>query len=272
MSLVTTDSASSLERRFVQRLIVTWQHPLSRAMFPVAVLEADTSAYSFEYLASARDVADFRPFIGFPSFDERYVAQELFPLFEERVMGSDRPDYERYVGELSLHARATPWEQLARSGGGSEGDTIQIYPAPVFEDGFWVCQFLVNGTRHLLRKSVETGDREYPAYARKGLETVLDDLKIGEPLEVVREPNNEFSETAMLVLTARDEPIGYVPNWLTEEVVDLYEDGLLRFTVEHVNEASAGWHLRVLSRLEISCDSEYQFFAGPTWALASQVA
>lgn len=131
-------------------LLVIWQQPSTRAMIPVGVLKFDGETYAFEYLLNVAHVAEFRPLLGFRDLTKRYESDELFPLFHERVMDPTRPDFVRVLDELSLDpASATPWEQLVRSGGSSEGDTLQVTPFPRESTEGWTCTALAAGVRYL---------------------------------------------------------------------------------------------------------------------------
>jgi hypothetical protein len=254
----------------VERLVVTWQHPETREVSPVGLLSWDGETYSFDYLKAAGDVPDFRLLLGFPELTEHYTSSELFPIFQERVLDPRRPDFERYVTDLRLDTReASPWEQLARSGGGSESDTLQIYPVPSFDGTGWIIRFLVNGIRHLATKSVDVHGAQKGSYSPADLEALLDSLEHGQPLRVFHEYSNAYSDTAILVLSLEDMPLGYVPNWLSKEILPMLDSDELHFFVDRVNAVSAGWHLRLLALLTIDKPSDYSFLEGDRWILAS---
>jgi hypothetical protein len=67
-----------LQRKFL-RMAVAWQHPTSRGVYPVGLLEYDGYLHRFRYLRTASNVPDFRPFVGFPELAKCYQSQELFP-------------------------------------------------------------------------------------------------------------------------------------------------------------------------------------------------
>lgn len=112
------------------RMLVVWQHPRSRSMEPVAILGRSVSGYTFRYLRRAREVSQFRPLLGFDDLDRGYHSDELFPIFDGRVMSDRRPDYRDYLHVLGLQADAGPWEQLSRSQGTQATDTLQLFPTP----------------------------------------------------------------------------------------------------------------------------------------------
>lgn len=238
------------------RLIVAWQHPESRAIQPVAVLDNEDGQFRFRYLERATSIADFRPFVGFPDLHRAYESPDLFPLFKQRVMNPRRPDYLRYVHSLDLPANATPWEQLARSGGQRVGDTIQLFPVPsVAEDGSTSCCFLVHGVRH----------RESADPAVRG---VIDELEPGDALHLVPDPTNPKNPRAILVATGSSTAVGWVPDLLLEYTYALRAPNL---TVEHVNREAESSHFRLLARMSGTVAPDFRPFVGPSWALASDL-
>lgn len=234
-------------------LLVIWQQPTSRAMIPVGVLTFDGETYTFVYLPNAADIAEFRPLIGFRDLSKTYESDELFPLFRERVLDPTRPDFFRVIDELSLDpASATPWEQLVRSGGASEGDTLQVIPFPRETSGGWMCTALVAGVRYLGKKSVETEHGVVQSYSGDELEIVLRGLEIGQQLKIVAEIGNTYNPEAQLLFTAAGELVGYVPDWLAKLMAPSLAAGIDgRAIIERVNGPSAGWHLRVLVNLHL---------------------
>jgi len=87
----------------MRTLYVAWQTPASiRAWFPIGRLDADVTHddYLFRYtegaLRAKREVG-FEPLPAFPIFKKRYESSELFPLFQNRVLGSNRRDFSEYL-------------------------------------------------------------------------------------------------------------------------------------------------------------------------------
>ena len=254
------------EQESISQLVVTWQHPILRDISPIGLLGFDGHEYSFAYLASAPDVVDFRPLLGFPDFERRYTSETLFQLFLQRAMDPRRPDFLRYVEDLGLSDDASPWEQISRSGGARGSDTLQLFPVPRFTGEGWTCYFLVHGTRHLLLKDVMVGESTHVKYSADELEQVLDSLSRGDNLQVEHEISNQFSKHALLATNVKGAPVGWVPNWLAAEVLQLQAGGLLSFEVDRVNPPEAGWHMRLVVKVVADCPEEYAFFTGPNWA------
>lgn len=229
-------------------LIVAWQHPSTRLIAPVGLLQhGPGERYRFRYLRCAADVEGFAPFLSFPEWERDYVSARLFPLFSQRVMSARRPDYQEFLRQLHLTEHASPWEQLARSEGRRTGDTVQVFPVPSVEsDGTTTCRFLVHGIRHV------TGGQ-------------LPHLTADEPLTLADDPANPVNPDAVHIIGPAGRPLGYVPDLLLEHLRAVQSVGAVRLVVEHVNGSDAPVHLRLLVRLEGMAPPSYQPMRGPRW-------
>ena len=92
--------------------------------FEVGFLTYDGSLYRLTYIRNALRIKDFRPLLGFAELHRSYSSPDLFPLFAQRAMDPRRPDYQRYIEHLGLEGDPGPWEQIARSQGCHQGDTL----------------------------------------------------------------------------------------------------------------------------------------------------
>jgi hypothetical protein len=230
------------------RLIVAWQHPETRLISAVGVLEAGFDhGYRFRYLRPAGKVPAFQPFLGFPELTAVYESARLFPFFAQRIMSDRRPDFPLYLRQLHLAEDASPWEQMARSEGRRTGDTVQLFPVPLVRpDGSTTCRFLVHGIRHVCGG-------------------VLPPLRPGEALTVLPEPTNPVNPEAVLVCSAVGERLGYVPDMLLDHLHVVARAGEFELAVEHVNGPEAPPHLRLLARLEGMAPPGYRPMTGPGW-------
>ncbi len=59
-----------------------------------------------------------------------YRSRWLFPMFAQRVLNPQRPDYSHWRDVLNLPADATPFESMARSEGHREGDAVLVTAPP----------------------------------------------------------------------------------------------------------------------------------------------
>jgi hypothetical protein len=247
-----------------RQLVVTWQHPLERTISPVGTLSFDGHSYRFHYLRNALQVKDFRPFLGFPDLRGHYHSDALFPLFAQRAMTPRRPDFTRWVERLGLLEDASPWEQIARSGGSRRGDTIQLFPVPTLADGRLECDFLVHGMRHIAYRDTALGD-DVVRITRDDLEVALSTLNPGDALHLRDEPTNVSNPLAILTTTQADVPLGWVPNLLVEELHRIPEHQGARVRALAVNSAEAGWHLRLLAHLSVAVPVGFEIFADDRW-------
>lgn len=254
---ILVDGRGEDDRSALSRLVVAWQHPQTRLISPVGMLDVETGRYRFRYFRRAMTTSDFRPFLGFREFEQTYFSNELFPLFQQRVMNPRRPDYERYIRSLNLPSDATPWDQLARSGGKRTGDTIQLFPVPIVRaDGSSCCRFLVHGVRHV--------EGNY----NPSVQQRIQDLHKGDFLQLVPEPDNVANPEALLITAEGNELLGWIPDLLLDYVHTLRESGPVELRVEHTNSSNAPYHFRLIVLAEGRVPAGYQPFAGPGWEFA----
>jgi hypothetical protein len=246
------------------RLVVAWQHPEERSIQPVGILARDENGYKFTYIRNALSVRDFRPLVGFENLYGSYHSEDLFPLFAQRAMDPRRPDYQRYVQNLGLEGDPSPWEQIARSQGRREGDTIQLFPEPVAEDGEIRCLFLVHGIRHA-HKGTKILNGTSVEVTREQVEAALNELHRGDELGIIPEPGNEKNPQAIVVMAAPLVPVGWVPDLIVEDLHRLMERARVTVTAERINGSDAPWHLRLLARLRAAPARDFRFFTGERW-------
>lgn len=201
----------------------------------MALPEGDDGEYVFRYRPPLP--GSFRPFSAFPDLSEQYRSRRLFPFFENRIMSPLRPDYEDYLSALGLSRdEATPFEMLARTGGGRATDTVQVVPEPVAEDGGRTEQlFLASGVRYH-----DTAD---------GL---VMRLRPGDELFLRDEPDNEHDDRAILLDAEHNRPVGWIPSYMLDEVHKAQQGGTsVRVFVERANGPDVPSHLRLLCRMRI---------------------
>lgn len=254
-----------------RRLVVTWQHPVDRNIEPVGFLDYDGQHYVFGYIRHVLSVKDFRPLLGFRDIYRTYSSEELFPLFAQRVMDPRRPDYQRYVERLGLAEEASPWEQITRSQGRRQGDTIQLLPQPTTDGETLTYVFLVNGVRHVPDGPLILDGRQIEV-TREQVEAALDGVRPGDALRLAREPGNKANPLALMVMAPAAMPVGWVPNLMVEDMHRLMARTDVSVTAAHVNGPDAPWHLRLLVRLVAHGAGDFRFFTGEQWDLLSRLA
>jgi len=86
----------------MKALFIAWQDPMLRTWAPVGRLTRKNGKYHFVYTQGALSLPNFTPFGRMTELDAEYVSVELFPLFANRVLPTNRPEYRDYMGWLGL--------------------------------------------------------------------------------------------------------------------------------------------------------------------------
>lgn len=225
---------------------VAWQDPETRKWFPIGRLQAEISPdnpvemfYQFVYTKGAREAereVSFRPLEAFPSFEDVYESNELFPLFTNRILSKSRPEYGEYLTWLNAPAgEVDPLALLSVSGGGRATDSLEVFPLPQqSNDGKYRVRFFVHGIRHMTSSAQEK----------------LRDLEAGMKLLLAHDLQNPRDPQALMLRFPTDPPeiLGYCPRYLTEDFFRLLQEGpeKVLVTVEKVNPPPAPSQLRVL--------------------------
>ncbi len=235
-----------------RQLFVTWRHPEGSIM-PVGLLTqraaGESVDYEFVYLKLAEQQPLFEPLPGFPDLHRRYESEQLFPLFANRQMPRERPDYDAFVQQLDLDVEADPFEVLARSEGMRATDRIEVFAAPTrTSDGDLTTLFFARGVRHV-----------------DGASDAISTLSVGDQLELVAEPSNPVNPRAMLISTRTGRLVGYAPDYLLDAIHDLLgdEQAAPRINAEHINPPTSTTHMRLLCRLTARWPSGVEPLSGP---------
>src|SRR5215472_9545498 len=86
-------------------LFLAWQDPARRRWYPIGRLSASDGLYTFAYTKGAEEAereAGFQPLASFPELLTVYVAEQLFPLFTNRLVTKGRPEYGDYLQWLNV--------------------------------------------------------------------------------------------------------------------------------------------------------------------------
>ncbi len=219
-----------------RRLLLIWQDPDSRRLVRVGELDQLVDGrFTFRYLSEAREPG-FSPLVQFPDLDQRYWSSRLPSFFANRVMSRSRGRYGEFRHWIGLEANGadTPFEVLIRTGGPRATDTFHVVDDLTrSDDGRVISRFLASGVRHV-----------HDAHRR------LTSLAEGQELYLRDEPDNCANARAILIDVQDGEPVGYVPDWLVEDVHSLRALATdFRVVVERVNP-DAPSHLQLLCRIE----------------------
>lgn len=218
-------------------LLLVWQNPRSRRFSKVGRLDAlPGGQFAFQYLPEAHEDEDFHALLEYPDLGQAYVTIGLPSFFANRVLSRHRSSFARYItwlGLASFSERETPMEFLARTGGSRATGTFHVVDVPYHAHDRFTSRFFVSGLRH-----------------SEDIQAILPRLTDGDDLNLALEPGNRANPHAVLVLTAGDEKIGYVPDWMCSDVHALIDDQWeVSASVERVN-LDAPSHVRLLVRLD----------------------
>jgi len=223
-------------------LFLAWQDKVkTRRWFPVGRLDVDQEQphYRFRYTRGANiahEKAGFPTMLDFPELGQDYRANDLFPLFKNRVITPGRPDFATYLKQLDLAENADPIEILSVDGGFRATDAFEVFPKiERREDGAFRCRFFLHGCRHVNEA------------AQKRLEL----LEGGEPLYVALELTNPATQMAVQLQTTDYSMIGWAPRYLVNDLVAAIAKapGDYRAHVVRINPMPAPSKQRVLVEL-----------------------
>lgn len=220
------------------KVYLTWQDPENRRWHTVGELTYDQARYRFRYTKGATISPNFKPFGRLTALDKTYFSDELFALFENRILSKSRPEYNDYLRWMDINKSdgVNPLEILARSGGERATDGMQIYPAPEKNaDNRYQSYFFVHGIRHL----------------PKEVEARINQLKENDRLYPMLDISNPYDRFAISLRTG--DPaymVGYCPRYLAKDAHNLTNHTSdLKITVVKVNQ-DAPSQMRVLCQID----------------------
>jgi hypothetical protein len=241
-------------------LFVSWQDEVSRRIVPIGRLLRLGDGYEFGYIKAIEDAETlgFQALLSFPKLDAVYRSAALPPLFENRVMPRSRQDFPEHIAQLALDMeQAEPFTVLARTGGRRLTDRLEVFAPPVASGDSVEGVFLARGIRHV-----------------PGAEIAVAKLQPMDRLLVLADLQNAASRLALALRSSHCEMLGYVPDYLAEELGLLNADPThLKVTALKVNPDPAPVHHRLL------CHFAYpvafggaDLFRGPRYAPVSRHA
>lgn len=223
-------------------LFVAWRPPAPHEGWrPVGCLERAAGLYRFCYTHGAKKPG-FRPFPQMEALDQVYESEELFPVFENRLLSQSRPEYEEFLqwGGFDIANPPDPIVILGLTEGLRQTDAIEVFPCPQPDvDGCYFNKFFLHGVRWLTDAAL----------------TRISQLREGEPLRLMLDLQNPHDPQAVAIRTDLDRMlIGYVPRYLAHDVrhlVNSCDVDVIQLFVERVNP-DAPLQNRVLCRMH-SC-------------------
>ncbi|MGH8191411.1 MAG: HIRAN domain-containing protein [Rhodanobacteraceae bacterium] len=205
------------------RLLLVWQAAEgARARHAVAeLLRPETGPVRLQYLTSTNDFEAARNegFFNFPAFRKPTQIYDLgvVETFVRRLPPRSRGDYPQYLEKFRLHPETpiSDFALLAYTGAKLPSDGFGILDP--LDDVQASCELLleVAGFRHAAQVS-------------------RDEIKIGDPVRFVPEPDNPHNQKAVAVFLGAAK-IGYIPRQQAPAVQRLVQEGAIEADVERVN-------------------------------------
>lgn len=243
----------------IQALFVAWQDQASKRYFPVgrlvSGLRPNRPHYEFCYLGGARQAKQvgFAPLLAFSDLNRTYRSDDLFPLFQNRLMPPGRAEYRDYLTNLAVDpAHADPMTILIRSGGGRATDSLEMFEVPkLAEEGNpYQTHFLAHGIRYL---NLESHARALS-------------LRPDDRLMIMHDCQNSADQTALAMRTDDRVIVGYLPRYLLGDAFTLLERcRVVEVYVARVNPAPAPLQQRLLCRLEACWPNDFRPFCDPQY-------
>jgi hypothetical protein len=153
------------------------------------------TGYVFVYDLEAVVIAAKDGFIDVPGLPIEKLTHRgsyLFPIFMQRLPSPARGDFKRLMDSWGVVASDDSMEVLARSGGVLATDRIELAEFRAIDDELTIpLEFRIAGLQK--RPSASLG------------------LKVGDVLELIRQPMNEADPAATMVAMLDGVTVGYVP-------------------------------------------------------------
>ena len=203
---------------------LAWQEPNTKEWHVVGMLRQHKEGYTFDYTAGARASNKFITFSGMENLEKTYVSTELFPLFKNRLLSKNRPEYPSFIDWLGLEKNdVSPISILGRSGALRGTDTLQMFNRiEVNSDGNFEHVFFAHGLSHLPRGALNRVKK----------------LTRGERLYLCLDCQNSFDKNAIIIRAEEPaEIVGYCPRYFTKYIGKSLRDNSLNISI-HVEALS----------------------------------
>lgn len=192
-------------------LYLIWKDPRSRSNYIIGKL-AREKTYTFEYCGEYEKALElgWKLLDAFP-YIKKYESDTLFAAFSARLPDPKRRGIEEILKKYDL-TEYDGYELLKRSTGKLPIDTYEFIDPILQEDKTVVREFYIVGIRHQAKCKGDNCDR-------------LPNVKVHDELILCREPENEYDEYAVKILSCDGEVLGYVPRYYSEGVFDRLTKG-----------------------------------------------
>lgn len=187
-------------------LYLVWKEPNSRRQYTVGQLVKNGGyefSYGFEVVEAIK--SGFQPLIVFENIDKTYKSPIMFPAFSSRLPDKKRNGIEKILKKYNLD-EYDEYELLKKSGAKLPIDNLEFID-PIID---------FNAVQ-IIRLFYLAGPRHYMGCSGNDCSHAID-IKVGDMLKLLPEPENEYDPNAIKVLSEHNKHIGYVPRYYSKEV------------------------------------------------------
>lgn len=203
---------------------LAWQEPNTKEWHVVGMLREYKEGYTFDYTGGAYASNKFIAFSGMENLEKTYVSTELFPLFKNRLLSKNRPEYPRFIDWLGLEKNnLSPISILGRSGALRGTDSLQMFNRIEIDlDGSFEHVFFAHGLSHLSQSALNR----------------VTNLTSGERLYLCLDCQNSFDGNAIIIRAEKPaEIVGYCPRYFTKYICKSLRENSFNFSI-HVETLS----------------------------------
>lgn len=210
-----------------RRLLLIWQRPLvdsgSRNRRVVGeIVRTPDDVVTFRYLSETDDflAAKAEGFQGYPAFRIAKPLHEIHVMeaFTCRLPSRRRGDFAEYLSAYSLPTNfsGSDFSLLAHTGGRLPGDGFEIVPE-------------LGGIQAPFDLIVEVAGTRYQTNVR------LENVSVGDIVELIPEPTNTFDPHAVKVEHSSGGHLGYIPRPFCEMLRQWMDAGKLSASIQKLN-------------------------------------
>jgi hypothetical protein len=177
-------------------LYVAWQNPATRTWHTVARLSRAGSGYELVFTRGVTGLLTIPSDLFRMNVAKRYSADELFPLFKNRLPSRSRTDFPKMAQWLNIKGGDDEFELLSKFGLIPGTDSLLVYPEPEVVSGTYALEFFAHGIGHMNDNAMKSNSA----------------LRAGERLLPLLDVQNPVDPDAVAIRYV-DRPvlIGYVP-------------------------------------------------------------
>jgi len=236
----------------VKILYIAWSDKKVNKWLPVGRLCYDSEKYIFCYTKGAKESPRFIPFGTMVDLERVYTSEDLFPLFENRLLNRNRPEFKRMLSWLDIEEEDyDPLDVLALTEGKRGTDSLEIFPCPtISSDNIYRMSFFSHGLRYIDERATAS----------------LEDLKEGDLLYLLPDPQNRYDPNAIIMRS--DDPVrfaGYCPRYIVKDFHSLLKDvdpAMIHVTIKRLNfDAPAPY--RILCNIRAKCPDGFRPCSDP---------